>query len=98
MVVVFSGYEGNDEANVTCTSTAPATYTASYAESSTGSGGSINACYAIKSSAGATGGILVNYGNVAGSHDAGTLAISLTHACSGPTIGRVHCVWRRDGL
>src|SRR5450755_1375563 len=49
MVVVFSGYEDNDEANIACTSTAPATYTASYAESSTGSGGSINACYAIKS-------------------------------------------------
>ena len=87
MVVVFSGYEGNDEANIACTGTDPATYTASYAESGTGSGGSINACSAIKSSAGATGNILVNYGNVAGSHDAGTLAISLTHACSGPTIG-----------
>ncbi len=87
MVVVFSGYEDNDESNIACTGTAPAAYTASYAESSTGSGGSINACYAIKSSAGATGGILVNYGNLAGSHDAGTLAISLTHACSGPTIG-----------
>jgi len=87
MVVVFSGYEDNDEANIACTSTDPATYTASYAEKSTGSGGAINACYAIKSSAGATGDILVNYGNVAGSNEAGRLAISLTHACSGPTIG-----------
>ena len=86
-VVVFSGYEDHDEANIACTGTAPATYKASYAESSTDRGGSINACYAIKSSGGATGDILVNYGNVAGSHDAGTLVISLTHACSGPTIG-----------
>ena len=77
MVVVFSGYQDNDEASVVMTGTSPSSYTTVYAESSVGSDGSISMGYAIRSAAGATGNITIDYNTVAGSDAAGTLVLSL---------------------
>lgn len=85
MVVVFTGYEDNDEVNVAMTGTDPATYTAVYDESSVGIDGAISMGYAIRTAAGGTGNITVDYGNAETSDAAGSVVLSLTPVVA-PTV------------
>lgn len=78
MVVIMDGYEDNDGSVAVVTSTDPAAYTEDYAESATGTDGSLEISYAIRTAAGATGNISINYGTIAARSDSmAVLVLSL---------------------
>ena len=61
MVVVLDGYADNNGTGFTTTATDPATFTDVYAETGQGLDASIHLAYAIRTAAGATGTITVDY-------------------------------------
>jgi hypothetical protein len=78
MVVLMDGYADNNTASVTTTATDPSTFTDSYEESTAGDDGSVHIAYAIRTAAGATGTITVNYSaSFTGGDESGVLVLSL---------------------
>jgi len=61
MVVLIDGYADNNTASAITTATDPATFTDIYNETTTGEDGSMHIAYAIRTAAGATGTITLNY-------------------------------------
>jgi len=86
MVVMFGGYEDNDTASFIQTGTDPAGYTEVYAESTTGADGSMEVGYAIRTAAGSTGTVSVDFNASLSDQFAGIL-LSLQDACSGLSFG-----------